>query len=136
MNRKRLDPFEEGHLRTIYNGFFHKILCRYCPDEIPHKKFLEDLFDIDNRILKNWRVKRQFSMPGLLCASANVKIQGIGYRSVSQGISVISREDLRNPDEIQVDFNIGQGKKEHVYSLNESEWGWVKLHLEDPKVCK
>lgn len=128
--RKRSDPFDEGYLRVIYERFFKRIVDVHCPHDKTHREFLEDLFDIDNRHIENWEVKRSFVMPGLLCVSGNIKIQGIGYRKVSKGASMISRRDDLFPNEIQVDFFGGQGGAEHVYSLNREEWEFVKFHLD------
>ena len=126
----KTDPFEEGSLKEIYEKFFHNMVSTHCPVDKSHKEFLEDIFDIDHRHIKLWLTKRPFNMPGLYCQTGNIKIQGIGWRKVGVGASLLSRFDDRNPKEIQVSFFGGHGSQELVYSLTEEEWSWVQFHLD------
>lgn len=132
--RKRNDPFDEGYLRVIYERFFKRIVDVHCPADKTQLEFLEDLFDIDHRHLENWTAKRPFIMPGLLCVSGNIKFQGMGYRKVVKGASIISRRDDLLPAEIQVDFFGGQGGAEQVYSLTKEEWEFVKYNLDSKDI--
>lgn len=127
--RKRPNPFSEGDLQVIYEKFFKKIVEEFCPEDRSHKEFLEDLFDVDHTIIKKWKVKQSFVMPGLFHAAANVKIQGIGYRKVARYGVLISRENDRFPDVVTVDFLSRLDGTELVYSLNASEWGKIRLNL-------
>lgn len=127
--RRRPDPFDEGSLRVIYERFFRRIVEVYCPPDKTHHEFMEDLFDVDHRRIDRYLARRTFDLPGLLVVTGNVRYQGLGYRTVTLGTSVLVRTDSLNPAEVQVDFLGGQGHKEHVYSLTKEQWAQVSRFL-------
>jgi hypothetical protein len=129
-DKKRPDPITEGSLRQIYDWFLGKLI-QYKPDTMPLADWMEYLFDIKNRDITRYITKNSFRMPGLLCATPHVKIQGIGYRDVPKGAVIYVRKDARAPDSVDVEWLGGQGKADRVFSLSASEWAWVELSVEE-----
>lgn len=127
---ERPDPFTEGSIADIYRHFFGRLII-YKPPNMAIKDWLEVLFDIPNRDIGRWKVSRDFRMPGLYYEAASTPIQGIGYRAVKAGAELWVRRDARDLNIVDVEWLGGQGNKDQVFRLNESEWGWVSLHCKE-----
>lgn len=128
--KPRPDPYTQGSYRTIYEKFFGPLIY-YKPNAYTIKDWLEALFHLKGRDIIRYVAKRPFEMPGLFYQSALIKTQGLGYRAVPEGTEVFARIDDTTPDNIDVEFCGGQGGAIQVFALNQSEWGWVKLQLDE-----
>jgi hypothetical protein len=125
----RPEPCTEGSLAEIYRWFFGK-LNFLKPEMFTLKDWEEHLFDIKNRDITRFSVKKPFKLPGLYYMAGALKIQGLGYRQMKTGDILWVRTDERTK-KADVEVLAGQGQKDQVFELNESEWGWVRLHLEE-----
>jgi hypothetical protein len=131
MGRKpRPEPFSEGSITEIYKYFFGPLI-HYKPALMPIKDWMEILFDLKNREITRYLVERPFHMPGLYYSAPAMKVQGIGYRDVKPDSIIWVRKDARNPDQIDVEFLGGQGKKDQMFQLTEHEWDYVALHCRE-----
>lgn len=125
-------PWNEGSLAKIYDLFFRPLVARYCQDQDNPKKFIEDLFDVDYRIIRTFVANKSFKMPGLYYLTGQQKVQGLGYRQVGAEDLLWVREDRRQPEHlatVDVEFMGGVGSKDQVFSLSPSEWNSIRAFL-------
>lgn len=130
--RTKRQPWREGSIQEIYDTFFRPLVARYCTDSDNPKKFIEDLFDVDNRIIRSFTAISSFNMPGLLYVTGQQKVQGLGYRAVPIDTLMWVREDRRQPSHsatVDVEFMGGIGNKDQVFNLSASEWNTIQPHL-------
>ncbi len=125
----RPEPFTEGSLKNIYKYFFGK-LNFLKPDNFTLKDWEEHLFDLSHRDISRFKVRKYFKLPGLYYMAGSLPIQGLGYRDMKPGDILIVRTDERTKI-TDVETFAGQGKKDQVFQLNESQWGWVKLQVDE-----
>ncbi len=125
----RPEPFTEGSLADIYKWFFGK-LNFLKPESYTLKDWEEHLFDLKNRDITRFSVTKPFKMPGLYYMAGALPIQGLGYRAMKAGDILWVRTDERTK-KADVEVHVGQGQKEQVFELDESQWGWVRLHVEE-----
>lgn len=126
--RARPKPLDEGSLGQIYELFFKPLVQQYSEEEQSADSFMEELFRPDLRPISQWKVVKNFKMPGLYYDAASVKVQGIGYRKMALKTIVMARIDERD-ETVDIEFFGGPGKKDQVFCLTKLEWEWVKLHL-------
>ena len=122
--------YHQGYIKEIYELFFRPLVKRYRRPGASIKEFLEDLFDVDYRHIYRVKARNKFDIPGLLYTAGWAKVQGIGYRTVNKGTLLVVREDMRNPNTVDVEFNGGVGEKEHVYQLTRTEFNSIAVQLE------
>jgi len=127
---KRVDPLEQGKLRYIWQHFFGKLL-PFKPVSMSINEWMGELFDIKNRHIGRYVAVKPFRLPGLLYITPYIKYQGVGRRNVPAGAEFFVRTDSRNPDSIQVEWLSGRSGQEQVFELNASEWGRMRLNLEE-----
>lgn len=123
---KTLKQFEHA-AGDIFKKFLAP-LSRYKPDELDMGQFWECLFHVEERTIQAYKARASFKLPGLYYLSGNVKIQGVGPRQVKRGEYLFVRTSNLDPNRVDVEHNIRD--EEHVFALNSSEWGWVRLKLE------
>lgn len=127
--RKKRNPLNEGSLREIFDLFIKPLVNKYGYRKMNEIVFMEWLFDVENRQITRWKVKKPFTIPGLLYVAGAVKVQGIGYRELKPDTILWVRSDRRNPDLIDVEFQGGQGGAEQVFGLTASEWKKIQHNL-------
>lgn len=118
--------FEEGSVGEIFKLFIRPLL-RYKPENISLDMYMDMLFHEDTRTIFRYVVATPFTMPGLLCAAAHVKLQGLGVRAVGADQTVWVRHDSTVPDVTEIEWN-GAGR-EQIFSLDTSQWNSVAPHL-------
>lgn len=124
--RAEKDPI----LRTIWDLFIAP-LARNAPVQEDTKRFLDRVFCVDTRDIQSYKARRSFSMPGLKVEAPHIKIQGIGYRGVSEGKILTVRTDSTMPDCVDVEYLAGQGSALQWYQLTYLEWEKIKsLYLD------
>lgn len=133
--RKRLvprpDPMEEGVLAQI-SELLIRPLTKVWPKAMDKKQWLEEhVFCIKTRDITRYKVHTPFRMPGYFLAAPLLPIQGLGYRDVKKGTILIVAEDSTTPDKVVVEYFGGRGEADQLFQLTGSEWGWVKLHVNE-----
>jgi hypothetical protein len=114
-------------VETIYELFLAPLI-QFKPQNITLREWWEFIFDVHNRGIERVRVVKAFKMPGLYYTSSSVKVQGVGYRQVRKGDELMVRFNDRAPDEIDVEWFGGPGKRDNVFALNATQWRWVERH--------
>lgn len=134
MKRKKgpRNPMEEGSLKEIYRWFLLPSL-QYKPETTTINEWYENLFDVKNVEITQYRARWDFVLPGLYHKTPLVKIQGIGYRIVRGGQYLFVRTYLRDVDRVEVEFAGGVGEKSQLFTLTESEWNSIAANLEESK---
>lgn len=124
----RPNPYSQGSLQRIAD-LFVKPLCVSKGKVEDIVEFLQWLFDINNRILIRSKVKREFSVPGVLKENGCIPIQGIGERRVKYNQVVWIRHDHRRPNVYEVETATGVGNKTQVFQLTAQEFRYVKQFI-------
>lgn len=125
-------PLTEGHIGLIFQKFIQP-LTRYKPEGMDLKHWWDWLFHVEERTITRYLVTKGFQMPGLLCPAPLMKVQGIGFRRVKAGDTLWVRTDSVVPDQVDIEWH-GAGRQQ-IFCLNSTEWGAVKLNLEEAE-CK
>lgn len=107
--------------------YFLAPLSRFKVPEIDMGMHWDCLFNAGSRHIYVFKAKKTFDLPGLYYLAGNVKVQGVGPRHVKRGEYLFVRVDATDPNHIDVEHSIRN--EEHVFALNSSEWGWIKLNL-------
>lgn len=113
--------YDEGSIKRI-GELFIKPLVILKPDRMSLKRWLENLFHTDDREIAKYRAKQSFNLMGLYKETANVKVQGAGYRHVKWNALLWVRTDTATPDQIDIEIQSGTGNKSQVFQLNQEEW--------------
>lgn len=124
-SRQVADPI----LKRIWELFIAPMAAA-APDQDNTKEFLELLFCVDTRDIVSYKVVKDFTMPGLKVEAPGVRIQGIGYRLVTQDKIITVRTDSTNKNAVDVEYFAGRGSAHQLYQLSNSEWEKIKLNLE------
>lgn len=117
----------QGSIARIWKLFIAPLV-RYKHRDQSLDNFLNRLFHSDERPIVRYVVKQKFKMPGLLALAPTVKIQGIGNRDVPVGATLWVRTE---PTEMTVEWHGGPGRREQIFSLDTTQWGWVKLRCDE-----
>jgi hypothetical protein len=125
MARKK-HALEEGSIAEIFRRFIAP-LSKYKPEHMGLDAFWDKLFHVSTRDIERYTVSKGFKMPGLCFIAPTVKIQGVGPREVKRGDILYVRTDATTPNLIDVQWL--KSGIDVTYSLNSTEWGWVRLHL-------
>lgn len=146
MARKpRPEPHTQGVLAIIYKHFFGALI-KYKPGNyatdyttdprmrgaaesasaMTLKEWMEALFHLKDRDITRYISGKNFKMPGLYYQTANVKVQGIGYRTVNAGDEVYVRTDATIPDSVDVEV---LGSRQNVFCLTRLEWNRIAPNL-------
>lgn len=124
--RRRKRPFTQGYIKKIYELFFQPLVRVYKqPGEGLHE-FLDMLFDVQHRYITRYRVKQPFQIEGPLYVAGWAKVQGIGKRKIPKGSVVWVREDLREPDYVDVEI-VTRGREDQVFYVERLHWERYKL---------
>jgi hypothetical protein len=123
-------PLEQGVMREI-NELFVAPIARQCPDNMDPRLFLEQMFDVKNRDVVRFVVKRDFKMRGLFFLAPAMPVQGVGYRHIKKGTPIWARFDAREPAFVHVDLFTGHGQREQMFKLTKEEWEWTLVRLKE-----
>lgn len=127
LTRRRKRPFNQGYIKQIYELFFKPIVTSYKPSDQSLYDFLEELFDVKHRYITRYRVKSDFKIKGLFYVAGWAKTQGLGNRDVPAGSIIWVREDMREPEHVDIEV-VRQGREDEVYYLTKLEWEEHKLN--------
>ncbi len=124
---QRPDPFGEGSIKDIWAIWFaHWLVCK--PDRMDLTDWLQLIWGTKDRDVTRYIARREFKMPGLYHTAANVKIQGIGPRTVVEGAEIWVRTDAREMDKVEVQWV--EGNWERQFTLTKTEWFRIAENLE------
>jgi hypothetical protein len=127
--KRKQAPIEQGVLKRIYNLFLLPLIY-YKPEDVKIKDWYEDLFHLKSRDITQYVARKPFKMPGLYYEAPLRPVQGVGYRYVQKGQTVLVRKDIRDKT-WDVEFFGGPGSKDQVFQLSESEWNSIAASLEE-----
>jgi hypothetical protein len=125
----RKNPWEMGSISEIYKKVIPGPFLQYKPSETTLSEWNSFLFHTKYRTIKRYVAVRDFDMPGLYYLAPRQPVQGLGYREVSEGTLVYVREDSREPDRVDVEFQGGLGGRDQVFQLNQIELNRILPHL-------
>jgi hypothetical protein len=121
MAKPKIDPIEQGSIQEVYRRFIAPLV-KYKPEAMELKDWMEGLFHHKDRDISRYVVTIPFNLPGLYHLSANQKVQGLGSRWLFAGNVLFVRQDLTQPDIVEVEVVGGHGKENRMFSLTLQEW--------------
>ena len=121
-------PLNQGSIGEIFRRIIAPLV-RYKPADWTLEQFLGELFAVNDRDITRYKVQRQFRMPGLYCEAPLMPVQGIGPREIKRGDIIWVRTDRQTPNSIDVQWL--KPAHDHLFKLDSTQWGWVKLHCKE-----
>lgn len=128
--RKRPRPMDEGSLREIHRLFIQPLLDKK-PERMTEDEWLNHIFHHHTSDIVQYVALKPFKLEGLFLAAPLMPVQGLGYRQVKRGQTLMVKHDHKNPDGVLVEYFGGQGGADQVFQLTASQWEWVKLHVRE-----
>jgi len=109
--------------------WFLKPLTKYKPNGSSLKDWLDNLFHLKNREIKEYIVDQDFTMLGMLVAAPYIKYYGTGDRKINKGTLLYYRYDWSLPN--YIDVEIIKDNRQQVFSLTKSEWEKTIIFLKE-----
>lgn len=117
----------------------HKLLVPLIKHKPPEKNLVtfmwDDIFHLHERSIDEWRVLRDFDMPGLFCVAPTQKDQYRGYRKIKRGDVIWARKDITIPNQVdvEVEWKNDRVKEESVFVLTDWEFNRIKKYMKKLK---
>lgn len=126
--KKALRGASEGPIKDIYRLFIRPFLYLK-PDQVEYKDWLDNLFNVDSRIIKRAVAVEPFEIPGKYHVNASYTSTELGARRVNQNEVLWVRFDVGNPELVEVELNNGPANKSQWFDLDRDQWEFIKSKI-------